>query len=221
MTLVKFNPSHVLVTSLSLFYLCNAVNCLPLQALSSGWRNLSIDLWCPVWKVDILKVFSPKSLPLIPWYSASYRGLDLQHQCRSAWRLPVASSNAGLTLRSGATICVRVSIEMLLYFYFHISLLLLLLFAVFFEFELCHPLWPFFFVAQTSLHHMICSYAFHADFHLLKIMRLSARSPASVPSTAMGRLQIHPNGFRVLLHVQYLGLPHWLWDPLPAGELQL
>lgn len=44
---------------------------------------------------------------------------------------------------------------------------------------------------------------------------------ASVPPAAVGRLQVHPHRLRVLLHVQHQRLPHRLWNPVPAGELQL
>lgn len=45
--------------------------------------------------------------------------------------------------------------------------------------------------------------------------------PAPVPPPALGRLQVNPHRLRVLLHLQHHGLPHRLWNPVPAGELQL
>lgn len=44
---------------------------------------------------------------------------------------------------------------------------------------------------------------------------------ASVPPSALGRLQVYANRLWILLHVQHHRLPHRLWDSVPAGKLQL
>lgn len=72
--------------------------------------------------------------------------------------------------------------------------------------------------AVLGLHYVICcnpvcwySEGKHVPFAL----------PAPVPPTALGRLQVHSHRLWILLHIQYYCLPHWLWNPVPAGELQL
>lgn len=44
---------------------------------------------------------------------------------------------------------------------------------------------------------------------------------ASVPPSALGRLQVYSHRLWILFHIQHHRLPHWLWNSLPAGELQL
>lgn len=62
---------------------------------------------------------------------------------------------------------------------------------------------------------------FLLTFWLSETQRVPFAVAASVPPTTVGRLQIHPHRLRVLLHIQHQRLPHWLWNPVPAGELQL
>lgn len=42
---------------------------------------------------------------------------------------------------------------------------------------------------------------------------------ASVPPSALGRLQVYSHRLWILLHIQHHRLPHWLWNSVPAGEL--
>lgn len=72
--------------------------------------------------------------------------------------------------------------------------------------------------AVPGLQYVICCYPacpYTEGKHVLFALS------ASVPPSALGRLQVYSHRLWILLHVQHHRLPHWLWNPVPAGELQL
>lgn len=80
----------------------------------------------------------------------------------------------------------------------------------------CRPL--LYLWAVLGLHYVVCCNPVHwysEGKHVLFAL------PASVPPTSLGRLQVHSYRLWILLHIQHHCLPHWLWNPVPAGELQL
>lgn len=104
---------------------------------------------------------------------------------------------------------------MLLYFYFFFNVL-------FYVWDICVGFCQLAVLFCTStvlgLHSVIhcnpvCSYT--EGKHVLFALS------ASVPPSALGRLQVYSHRLWILLHVQHHRLPHWLWNPVPAGELQL